>query len=140
MAQLDWVEPAGAAVNQNPAFRKLGSADLVLGLKSGKAVRIVGFEAFEVASVESADETALRDCELVIEMTPRQWTDYLSRRARGTGPSLVGLDLDRGIVRAPDPLLRLKFDRYHLSIQALCDAGARIEAGRVGAARTTTVA
>ncbi|MDE0193347.1 MAG: hypothetical protein OXQ90_18490 [Gammaproteobacteria bacterium] len=133
MAQLDWVESAAAAVNQDPGFRKLGSADLVLGLKSGKAVRVVAFEAFEVATVGTADEAALRDCEVVIEMTPRQWTDYLRRRARGIGPSLVSLDLDRGIVRAGDPLLRLKFDRYHLSIQALCDAGARIEAARTNA-------
>ena len=133
MAQLDWVDPAGVAVNQDPRFRKLGSADLVVGLKSGQAVRVVAFEAFEVASVDKADETALRDCELVIEMTPRQWTDYLTRRARGIAPSLVSLDIDRGIVRAPDPMLRLKFDRYHLSIQALCDAGARIEAARTNA-------
>ncbi|MDE0659631.1 MAG: hypothetical protein F4029_10320 [Gammaproteobacteria bacterium] len=140
MAQLDWVHPAGEAVNQDPGFRKLGSADLVVGLKSGKAVRIVALEAFEVASVETADEAALRDCELVIEMTPRQWTDYLTRRARGVAPSLVSLDIDRGIVRAPDPMLRLKFDRYHLSIQALCDAGARIEATRTAAPRRTTVA
>ena len=66
MAQLDWVDPASAAVNQDPGFRKLGSADLVVGLKSGKAVRIVAFEAFEVASVDTADEAALRDCELII--------------------------------------------------------------------------
>ena len=134
MAQLDWVAEARAAVNRDPAFRKLGSVDLVLGLKSGRAVRIVVFEAFEVASVAAADEAALRDCELIIEMTPRQWTGYLARRARGTGPSLVGLALDRDVVRAPDPLRRLKFDRYHASIQALCDAGARIEALRRGAA------
>ena len=139
MAQLDWVESAAAAVNQDPAFRKLGSTDLVVGLKSGKAVRIVGFEAFDVASVEAADEAALRDCELVIEMTPRQWTDYLARRARGTAPSLVSLDIDCGIVRAGDPLLRLKFDRYHLSIQALCDAGARIEAARTRAQHRSAV-
>lgn len=139
MAQLDWVAPAGTAVNKDPAFRKLGSTDVVVGLKSGKAVRIVGFEAFEVASVEAADEAALRDCEVVIEMTPRQWTDYLGRRARGIAPSLVSLDIDRGIVRAADPLLRLKFDRYHLSIQALCDAGARIEAARTRARHRSTV-
>lgn len=126
MAQLDWLEAAGTALNVDPAFRRLGSTDLVLGLKSGRAVRVVTFEAFEVASVREADETALRDCELVIEMTPRQWTDYLKRRAHGGGQPLVGLDLDRNIVRAPDPLKRLKFERYHLSLQALVDKGARI--------------
>lgn len=126
MAQLDWLDAAGAALNADPAFRRLGSTDLVLGLKAGKAVRVVTFEAFEVASVREADETALRDCELVIEMTPRQWTDYLKRRAVGKGQPLVGVDVDRNIVHAPDPLKRLKFERYHLSLQALVDKGAQI--------------
>ena len=128
MAQLDWLDLAAAAVNRDPGFRTLGSTDLVVGFKSGTAVRVVAFEAFEVASVAAAEEVALRDCDLVIAMSPRQWTDYLTRRARGVAPSLVSLDIDRGIVRAPDPLQRLKFERYHLSIQALCDAGARINA------------
>ncbi len=126
MAQLDWLEAAQASLNTDPAFRRLGSTDLVLGLKSGKAVRVVTFEAFEVASVREADETALRDCELVIEMTPRQWTDYLKRRADGRGQPLVGVDLDRNIVHAADPLKRLKFERYQLSLQALVDKGAQI--------------
>ena len=126
MAQLDWLPGAQAALNDDPAFRKLGSTDLVLGLKSGRVVRRVVFEAFEVASVDETDEAALRDCELVIEMTPREWTNYLRRRAKGTGPTLVSLDLDRDIVRAANPLDQLKFDRYHLSLQALVDQGAQL--------------
>ena len=128
MAQLDWLAGAQAALNEDPAFRKLGSTDLVLGLKSGRAVRRVVFEAFEISSVDETDETALRDCEIVIEMTPREWTNYLRRRAKGTGPSLVSLNLDRDIVRAGNPLDGLKFDRYHLSLQALVDQGARLAA------------
>ena len=128
MAQLDWLPTAQAALNADPAFRKLGSTDLVLGLKSGRAVRRVVFEAFEIASVDETDEAALRDCELVIEMTPREWTNYLRRRAKGTGPSLVSLNLDRDIVRAANPMDGLKFDRYHLSLQALVDQGARLAA------------
>ena len=126
MAQLDWLPGAQAALNDDPAFRRLGSTDLVLGLKSGRAVRRVVFEAFEIASVDETDEAALRDCELVIEMTPREWTNYLRRRAKGTGPTLVSLDLDRDIVSAANPLDQLKFDRYHLSLQALVDQGARL--------------
>lgn len=128
MAQLDWLPGAQAALNEDPAFRKLGSTDLVLGLKSGRAVRRVVFEAFEIASVDETDEAALRDCEVVIEMTPREWTNYLRRRAKGTGPSLVSLNLDREIVRAANPLDGLKFDRYHLSLQALVDQGAQLVA------------
>lgn len=128
MAQLDWLPGAQAALNDDPAFRKLGSTDLVLGLKSGRAVRRVVFEAFEIASVDETDEAALRDCDLVIEMTPREWTNYLRRRAKGTGPNLVSLNLDRDIVRAANPLDGLKFDRYHLSLQALVDQGAQLVA------------
>ncbi|MCY3811341.1 MAG: hypothetical protein OXH15_06060 [Gammaproteobacteria bacterium] len=126
MAQLDWLPGAQAALNDDPAFRKLGSTDLVLGLKSGRAVRRVVFEAFEIASVDETDEAVLRDCEIVIEMTPREWTNYLRRRAKGTGPTLMSLDLDRDIVRAANPLDQLKFDRYHLSLQALVDQGAQL--------------
>lgn len=128
MAQLDWLPRAQAALNDDPAFRKLGSTDLVLGLKSGRAVRRVVFEAFEIASVDETDEAALRDCELVIEMSPREWTNYLRRRAKGTGPTLMSLDLDRDIVRASNPFDQLKFDRYHLSLQALVDQGAQLAA------------
>ena len=124
MAQLDWLEETAAELNEDPAFRNLGSTDLVLGLKAGRVVRIVVFEAFGIARIEDADEGALRDCEVVIDMAPRDWTAYLRRRAAGKGPSLLALDMDREIVRAPDPLQRLKFERYHLTLQALLDRGA----------------
>ena len=122
--QLAWVEPAAQALNADAGFRKLGSVDLVLGLKSGRAARVVVFEAFSIERVERANEARLRDCDVVIEMTPQLWNGYLRRRAAGKGPSLVALDLERAIVQAPDPLSRLKFERYHLSLQALVDRGA----------------
>lgn len=126
MAQLDWLEAAAEKLNGSPAFRQLGSTDLTLGLKAGRVVRIVTFEAFDIASVATADEAALRDCDIVIDMAPRDWTSYLKRRARGVGPSLAGLDLERSIVRSADPLQRLKFERYHLTLQALVDQGAAL--------------
>lgn len=129
MAQLDWVAPAAAALNADPAFRRLGTTDITLGLQSGRAARVVVFEAFSVGEVEAADAARLRDCDIVLAMTPRQWTDYLRRRAAGGGPSLVALDVERAIARAPNPLIRLKFERYHLTLQALVDRGAAIANG-----------
>lgn len=126
MAQLDWLEAAAAKLNGSAAFRQLGSTDLVLGLKAGRVVRVVTFEAFAIAGVVDAEEAALRDCDLVLAMQPREWTSYLRRRAKGGGPSLVALDLERGIVSAADPLQRLKFERYHLTLQALVDQGAAL--------------
>ena len=125
MAQLDWLEAAADSLNEDPNFRKLGSTDLVLGLKAGRIVRIVTFEAFSITTVSTADETALRDCDLVIDMSPRDWTRYLRRLAKGTGPSLLSLDLDRDVVSAGSPLGQIKFQRYHLTLQALFDEGAK---------------
>ena len=128
MAQLDWLEDAKQAVNADPAYRRLGSADVVIGFKAGKTIRKVTLEAFEIGSIEPIEEDDLRDVELVIDMPARDWTNYLKRRGKGTGPSLLSLDLDRDIVRAPNVLDKVKFERYHLSIQALVDKGAELAA------------
>ena len=125
MAHLDWLDRAAKAVNSDPAFRKLGSTDMRIAFKAGAVARGITFEAFEVTKVQDVDENDLRDWELVIDMPARNWTNYLRQRATGRGPSLVSLDIDRNIVKAPDPLARLKFERFHLSLQALVDKGAR---------------
>ena len=130
MAHLDWLDQAAKAVNADPAFRKLGSADMRIAFKAGAVARGITFEAFEVTSVQNVGENDLRDWELVIDMPARNWTNYLRQRAAGRGPSLVSLDIDRNIVKAPDPLARLKFERFHLSLQALVDKGARSAARR----------
>ena len=128
MAQLDWLEPAKGAVNGDPAYRKLGNADVVVAFKWGKTIRKVTLTAFEVGAIEPIGEDELRDCELVIEMTAADWRSYLKRRQRGTGPTLLSLDLDKEIVRGGNPLLHLKFLRYHTSIQMLVDKGAELAA------------
>ena len=128
MPQLDWLEGARQAVNDDPAYRKLGSADVVIGFKAGKTLRKVTLEAFEVGAIEVIGEDDLRDVELVIDMPPRDWTNYLKRRKKGTGPSLLSLDTDRDVVTSRNVLDKMKFERYHLSIQALVDKGAELAA------------
>ena len=128
MPQLDWLDDAREALNVDPAYRKLGSADVVIGFKAGKAIRRVTLEAFGVGAVEAIGEDDLRDVELVIDMPARDWTNYLKRRKRGTGPSLLSLDTDREIVSSRNVLDKMKFERYHLSIQALIDKGAELTA------------
>lgn len=120
-----WLEPAREVLNADPAFRKLGSADFRLGLAAGAEARLVTFSAFEIAAVEQADGADLRDADLVIEMAPADWNDYLAQRAAGEGPSLLSLDLELGVVWAADPLRRLLLERYNRTIQALLDCGAR---------------
>lgn len=122
--KLDWLEAAKASINQDPGYRKLGSTDMVLGLALGDETRLVRFEAFEVAGIES--DVDLRDASLVLRMNPKDWNAYLRQRAAGRGASLLTLDLEQGIFEAPNPLARQLLPRYNLSLQAFIDTGARL--------------
>lgn len=126
--RLDWLPAARDALNADPAFRRLGSADFNLALAVGDQARLVTFEAFEISAVADADPADLRDADLVLEMTPRDWNAYLRQRAKGKGETLLSLDLQHRLVRARDPLKRLLFERYNRSIQALLDCGAALAA------------
>ncbi|MEJ2088110.1 MAG: hypothetical protein P8Y69_06480 [Gammaproteobacteria bacterium] len=123
---LDWLPKARKALNEDPAFRKLGSTDVTLGLRLGEETRLVKFEAFEVAEI--VEDGDLRDANLVLDMTPKDWNAYLRQRARGKGPSLLSLDLDQGVFETSSPVDRLMLPRYNLSLQAFIDAGARLSA------------
>jgi hypothetical protein len=127
-AKLDWLEQARTQVNASPAFRKLGSTDVTLGLAIGDEARLVSFEAFEVAEISSVGANDLRDAEIVIEMTAKDWNAYLRQRSRGKGPSLLSMDLDDGVVKAASPLHRLKLERYNLTLQMFIDTGAALTA------------
>ena len=129
MAQLDWMEKAAADVNADREFKKLGTAELEVAFRAGKVARAVRFDAFEVVDVRDVAEADLRDVELLVDMTAREWTNYLKRRAKGNGPSMMGLETASGIVHGLNPLAELKFHRYHRSLQAFVDAGARIAYG-----------
>ena len=77
---------------------------------------------FRLATME------LRDADIVLEMSVRDWNAYLRQRAKGKGPSLLTLDLDKRVVTGRSPLDRLKLERYNLSLQAFIDKGAELAA------------
>ena len=124
--KLDWLDAARTELNEDPGFRKLGSTDLVLGLALGDEVRLIRFEAFEVTEIfEDGD---LRDADLVLNMSPKDWNAYLRQRAKGKGPTLTVLDLENRVFESSNPLVKLLLPRYNLSLQAFIDTGARLAA------------
>ncbi len=126
--QLAWLAEARESLNADPAFRKLGSADFRLGLVLGDDARIVSFEAFEIVEVAEADPADMRDADIVLAMTPREWNAWLRARAKGRAETLLSLDLSEHVVAARSPLKRLMLERYNLTIQALLDKGAALVA------------
>ena len=127
-ANLDWLSAAQEALNTDSAYRKLGSKDVKLGLSIGDQARLVTFEAFEIASIDEVSAIGLRDADIVLEMSARDWNAYLRKRAKGKGPSLLTLDLDTRVITGRSPLHRLKLERYNLSLQAFIDKGAELAA------------
>jgi hypothetical protein len=123
---LDWLPAAQAALNVDPEFRKLGSADFKLGLVLGDDARIVSFEAFEVADVAAARAADMRDADIVLEMTPKDWNAWLRNRSKGKAETLLSVDLDQHLVKSKSPLKRLMLERYNRTIQTLLDKGATL--------------
>jgi len=126
--KLDWLNAAREQLNVDPGYRKLGATDVTLGLAIGGECRLVVFEAFTISAVRVIDDTELRDADIVIRMTPKDWNAYLRNRQKGRAASLLSLDIDKAVVTGADPLKRNKLARYNLSIQAFLDAGAALAA------------
>jgi len=121
-----WLESTRAAVNADAGFRKLGTADVRLGIKAGDRAYLVDFEAFECAAVTEIDVDQLRDADFYLDLPAKDWALYLAGRRVGKAPSLLALDLDTegGIMRGTDPRNTLKFERYQGTLQAFFDTGA----------------
>jgi hypothetical protein len=124
--RLDWLPDARDALNADPTFRKLGSTDLVLGLDLGDEIRLVRFEAFQITEI--VEDGDLRDADLVLSMTAKDWNAYLRQRAQGRGPTLLTLDLEQRVFRAASPLSAYLLPRYNLTLQTFVDTGARLAA------------
>ncbi len=120
-----WLETAQRTVNADPSFRKRGSIDTQMAVKIDKAAYLVTFRGFTCHRVSAINERDLRDADFTIEMTAAQWDRFLAGRREGHGATLVELDTTDAIVRAANPRKKLDFLRFHTSLQAFFDAGAR---------------
>jgi hypothetical protein len=127
---LELLKKTREAVNADPAFRQLGTCDARVGIKADESAFLVDFVAFECAGVEQIEVDALRDADFFLELTVPEWRTYLSDRRGGRAPTLVSLDVGtpNGIVKGADPLKKLKFERFHLTLQAFLDKGADLAA------------
>ena len=129
---LAWFEELRRLVNDDPAYRQIGTVDASMGVKVGDEVFVVTFEAFECSSVRSGNEYDLINVDFFIEMESTAWRAMLENiRANGgaeAGQTLVSLDMLNEISTnaTGDQLRADMFFRYNQSLQHFFDLSANL--------------
>ena len=130
---VEWFNALKDLVNNDPAFRRLGTVDAVVGVKVGAKIYELTFEAFECASVREANENALRDMDFWLEQPYDAWKDMISNIKKHGQADLshtlntIDLTMPEGLAKAQDGYRRDSFYRFNQSIQDFFDASARID-------------
>ena len=129
---LAWFEELRRLVNDDPAYRRIGTVDASMGVKVGDEVFVVTFEAFECSSVRSGNEYDLINVDFFIEMESDAWRAMLENiKANGgadAGQTLVSLDMLNEISTnaTGDQLRADMFFRYNQSLQHFFDLSANL--------------
>src|SRR6185369_8054509 len=87
-----WLKKAQSAVNADPSFRKRGSIDVKMAVKSDKSTYLVTFGGFSCHDVCTMTDAGLRDADFAIDMSDDKWERFLQGRRSGSGRTLVDID------------------------------------------------
>lgn len=129
---LGWFEALQKLVNDDPAYRQIGTVDTAMGVKVADEVFLVTFEAFECRSVRAGNEYDLINVDFFIEMESDAWRRMLENiKANGAaeaGQTLVSLDMLHEISTnaTGDQLRADMFFRYNQSLQHFFDLSANL--------------
>lgn len=129
---LAWFAELQRLVNDDPAYRQIGTVDASMGVKVGDEVFVVTFEAFECSSVRSGNEYDLINVDFFIEMESDAWKAMLENirdnGGAGSGHTLVSLDMLNEISTnaTGDQLRADMFFRYNQSLQHFFDLSANL--------------
>src|SRR5439155_1320681 len=75
---VEWFDAIKNIVNNDPAFRQLGTFDATMGVKVEHKIYELKFEAFECTGVREGGENDLRDMDFWLELPYDQWKDMLT--------------------------------------------------------------
>ena len=129
---LDWFEALKRLVNDDPAYRQIGTVDAAMGVKVADEVFVVVFEAFQCHSVRAGNEYDLINVDFFIEMETSAWRTMLenikTNGAAEAGQTLVSLDMLHEISNnaTGDQLRADMFFRYNQSLQHFFDLSANL--------------
>ena len=129
---LAWFEELRRMVNDDPAYRQIGTVDASMGIKIGDEVFVITFEAFDCSGVRAGNEYDLINVDFFIEMEWDAWKtmleDIKANGGAGAGQTLVSLDMLNEISTnaTGDQLRADMFFRYNQSLQHFFDLSARL--------------
>lgn len=130
---VEWFDAIKNIVNQDPAYRQLGTVDTVIGVKVGSKIYELTFEAFECTNVKEVSENDLRDMDFWLEQPYDSWKDMIENIKKHGAADLshtmntIDLSMPEGFARSHDGYRRDAFYRFNQSIQDFFNAAAKIE-------------
>jgi hypothetical protein len=130
---VEWFNAIKDIVNNDPAFRQLGTVDAVVGVKVGSKILELTFEAFECTNVREAGENDLRDMDFWLEQSYDGWKEMLTNiRTHGAADlshtlNTIDLNIPEGFAQSSDGYRRDAFYRFNQSIQDFFNASAKID-------------
>lgn len=130
---VEWFNAIKDLVNNDPAFRHLGTVDTVIGAKIGGKIFELTFEAFECTGVREVGENALRDMDFWLEQPYDAWKDMIDNIKKNGHADLthtlntIDLNMPEGFAKSQDGYRRDAFYRFNQSIQDFFNASAKIE-------------
>jgi hypothetical protein len=132
---VEWFQTLADMANEDPVFQKFGRMNALVVFKIGDSAYNVTFDVLTVGDVRAVEESALRDADFVIEISPEKWRGMIEDiKANGTAGrdwTLNTLDLldDEPIHKnfAEDGFAADKFFRYNPSLQQFMDNSRELE-------------
>jgi hypothetical protein len=130
---VEWFEAVKNIVNNDEAFRRLGTIDTTVGVKVGDKIYQLTFEAFECAEVKEITERDLRDVDFWLEQPYEGWKEMLQNiKEKGAADldhtlNTIDLNMPEGFARSYDGYRRDAFYRFNQSLQDFFNASAKID-------------
>ena len=132
---LEWFQQVQKLVNEDPNFKKLGTADANVGIKISDREEkyVLTFEAFEVVDVKEAQQADLEAADFYLELPYDSWKEMLSNiKANGHADlhhtlNTIDLELPEGFARSKDEYRRDLFYRFNQTFQDFFNKSAELD-------------
>ncbi|MEX2238844.1 MAG: hypothetical protein WEB00_15070 [Dehalococcoidia bacterium] len=132
---VEWFQEIQKRVNEDPAFKKLGTADAAVGIKFSDRPEkyLLTFEAFEVVNVAEAGDADLEAADFYLELPYDTWKEMIANIKMNGHADLhhtlntIDLELPEGFARSKDEYRRDLFYRFNQTFQDFFNKSAELD-------------